>query len=165
MSAKRICPQKTWTNKQIEKHTPKVPQRPDDSSEFGNVFSTTWLFERHRGYQAYPSKKPRQGWERIVGNIVINTMIFEIDAIMLNFRSSYLFVCDRYRLALLRNHFQLGWQTGPTYFQGLQTLLRSLLQKYVAPEVQTGKETCNFFLGNQLWIKYKNTLLIPEIVF
>lgn len=22
-------------NKQIEKHTPKVPQRPDDSSEFG----------------------------------------------------------------------------------------------------------------------------------
>lgn len=28
-------------NKQIGKHIPKVPQRLDDSSEFGNVFSTT----------------------------------------------------------------------------------------------------------------------------
>lgn len=51
---------------------------------------------------------------------------------------------------------------GPTYFRSQQIPLRSLLQKYVAPEVHTGKETCNFFLSNQLWIKCKNTSLTPK---
>ena len=46
--------------------------------------------------------------------------------------------------------FSNGLTKGINLFWGLQTMLRSVLQKYVAPKVQTEKETCNCFLSNHL---------------
>ena len=46
--------------------------------------------------------------------------------------------------------FSTGLTKGTNLVWGLQTILRSLLQNYVTPKVQTEKETCNFFLSNQL---------------
>ena len=93
-------------------------------------------------------------------SIVINTVTFKMDEIMLNFTVSFFFWWIQ--AIIIVKSFQLCWQMGPTYFWKLQIPLRSLLQKYVAPKVQTGKETCNFFLSNQLWIKCKNTSFTPR---
>lgn len=38
-----------------------------------------------------------------------------------------------------------GLTKGISLFWGLQTMLRSVLQKYVAPKVQTEKEACDYF--------------------